>query len=90
MTLTRVERTQTVLLLRCAVEIAVTENYVLGPGWVTASRLGLGKRECVLAGRAASHVAKDIGKNPKRARDLDEYVEILLEAALRIEERSWP
>jgi hypothetical protein len=88
--LTRGERDRTILLLRCAVEVAVTGNYILGPSWVTAPRLGLGKRECRLATRAAQRVARDIGKSTKSARDLEEYVGVLLEAALRIEERSWP
>jgi hypothetical protein len=89
-TLTRGERDRTVLLLRCAAEVAVTGDHVLGPGRHTAPRLGLSKRVCVLATRAAAHVARANGKDPDAARDLDEYVTIVLEAAQRIVEGSWP
>ncbi len=88
--LTRGERTRTVLLLRCAVYVAVTGNYVLGPGWETAPRLGLGKRECKLAERAMRSVAKKTGRPPDSAGNLDAYVCVALEAARCIEEGSWP
>lgn len=84
------ERSDTSLLLRCAVEVAVMGRYILGPGWVTAPRVGLGKRECALASRAMRRVAKDLGRRIDGAGDLDEYIATALEAARRIEERSWP
>lgn len=94
LTLTRGDRERTVLLLRCAAEVAVTGDYALGPGWHTAARLGFRKdlctRACSLATRAAQHVARSIGGDAERAQGLDEYLAIVLEAALRIEERSWP
>lgn len=90
MKLTRGERARTTLLLRCAADVAVTGDHVLGPGWSTAPRLGLGKRVCDLATRAASHVAREIGRDPDVADDLDDYVAVVLEAALRVEDGSWP
>ena len=92
--LTMGERDQTTLLLRCAAEVAVTGDYVLGPGWHTATRLGFGKhtckRVCTLATRAARHVARKMGCDPDAARDLDEYLAVVLEAARCVEEKSWP
>jgi hypothetical protein len=88
--LTRGDRARITLLLRCAADVAVTGNHVLGPGWSTAPRLGLGKRECDLATRAARHVARKTGRNPDTASGLDEYVSVVLEAALCVEEGSWP
>ena len=92
--LTRGDRDRTVLLLRCAAEVAVTGDYVLGPGWHTASRLGFSKRSCKracsLATRAALHVVRATGRDPDRADDLDEYLAVVLEAALCVEEASWP
>ena len=94
MTLARGDRDRTVLLLRCAAEVAVTGDYMLGPGWHTAPRLGFSdrtrKRACSLATRAARHVARSTGRDPDRASGLDEYLAVVLEAALRLEERSWP
>lgn len=87
---TPAERARAVLLLRCAAEIAVTGDHVLGPGWSTAPRLGLGKRECRIAERAVRHVAKKTGRDPDIARDLDEYLAVTLTAAILLEERSWP
>jgi len=92
--LTRGDRERTALLLRCAAEVAVTEDYVLGPGWHTASRLGFSKRTCKracsLATRAARYVARATGRDPDRASDLDEYLAVVLEAANCVEEASWP
>lgn len=94
MRLTRTERVRTALLLRCAADIAVTGDHVLGPGWSTAPRLGFGartcKRTCDLATMAARHVAVTTGRDPETARDLDEYLSIVLEAAQCVEEGSWP
>lgn len=87
--LTRGERARTVLLLRCAAEVAVTGDYVLGPGWHTAPRLGVGRRECALAECFVRRVAKKTGRNSELARDLDEYIATVLEAAILIEEGSW-
>ena len=86
---TRGERTRTVLLLRCAAEIAVTGDHILGPGWSTASRLGMGRRECSLAERFTRRLAKKTGRNPDLSRDRDEYIATVLEAALLVEEGSW-
>lgn len=90
MKLTRGERAQTTLLLRCAADVAITGDHILGPGWSTAPRLGLGKRVCDLATRTSRHVARETGKNPDVADGLDDYVAVVLEAALCIEEGSWP
>ena len=94
MTLTRGDRDRTVLLLRCAAEVAVMGDHVLGPGWSTAARLRMSdparKRACNLATRAAQHVARSTGRDPDKAADLDEYLAIVLEAARCVEERSWP
>jgi hypothetical protein len=92
--LTRGERDRTTLLLRCAAEVAVTGDYVLGPSWHTAPRLGFDKatckRACALATRAVRYVARQTGRDPDGARDLDEYLSIVLEAARCVEEKSWP
>lgn len=88
--MTRGARARVVLLLRCAAETAVTGDHVFGPGWSTAWSLGLGKRECAVATRAVRSVAQRAGRSTDAAADLDEYLTIVLEAALRIEEGSWP
>ena len=94
--LTRGERDRTVLLLRCAVWVALKKDYVFGPGWHTADYLGIKQRECNLAAIAAREVARDLGLVDdlglpnERAKDCDEYITVMLEAAQRIEERSWP
>ena len=92
--LTRGDRDRTVLLLRCAAEVAVTGDHALGPGWSTAARLHMSKasrrRACVLATRAAQHVARSTRRDPDRAQGLDEYLAVVLEAARRVEEKSWP
>lgn len=94
MTLTRGDRDRTALLLRCAAEVAVTGDYVLGPGWHTASRLPFSprtrKRACQLASRVARYVARNTGRDPDGAGGLDEYLAVVLEAAILVEERSWP
>lgn len=94
MTLTRGERDRTTLLLRCAAEVAVTGDYVLGPSWHTAPRLGFGKRTCKrtcdLATRVVRYVARQTGRDPDAAQDLDEYLSVVLEAARCVEEKSWP
>ena len=87
--MTRGARVRTVLLLRCAAEIAVTGDHILGPGWSTAARLGLGRRECDLAERFTRRLAKKTGRNLELARDRDEYIATVLEAALLVEEGSW-
>jgi len=93
-TLTRGDRERTVLLLRCAAEIAVTGDHVLGPGWSTAARLSMNetsrKRACSLATRAAQYVARSTRRDPELAQGLDEYLAIVLEAAICVEEGSWP
>jgi hypothetical protein len=93
-TLTRQDRDRTVLLLRCAAEAAVTGDHVLGPGWSTAPRLGFRKdvckRTCTLATKAAQYVARSTGRDTDSAPDLDEYLAVVLEAALCVEEGSWP
>lgn len=78
------------LLLRCAADVALTGDHVLGPGFHTAGRLGIAQRDCDRATRAVRRVARDTGRDPDQASNLDEYIEILLEAAARIEEKSWP
>lgn len=92
--LARGDRDRTVLLLRCAAEVAVTGDYVLGPGWVTAPRLHMSKqsrrRACALATRAAQYVARSTCRDTERAQGLDEYLAVVLEAALCVEEGSWP
>ena len=88
--LTRGERDRAALLLRCAAWVAITGDHVLGPSFHTAVRLGLSQPDCDRATRAVRRVARDTGRDPDRAANLDEYVEIVLEAARRIEERSWP
>ena len=87
--LTNAERANTVLLLRCAADLAISGNYVLGPSWVAAPRLGLARRECSLASRFVRRMAKAIDKNPDKAQDADEYVAVLLEAAILVEEGTW-
>jgi len=89
-TLTRGERDRAVLLLRCAAWVAIKGDHLLGPGFHTGAYLGLGKHDCDRATRAALSVAKDLGRDLDRAADLDEYLLVLLEAACRIEEKSWP
>jgi len=88
--LTRGERDRTALLLRCAAWVAITGDYVLGPGFHTGPRLALSKQDCDRATRAARRVAKDMGRDLEGAGSLDEYVLVVLEAAQRIEEHSWP
>ena len=92
--LTQGDRDRTVLLLRCAAEAAVMDNYVLGPGWSTAARLPMSKpsrkRACTLATRAAQYVARSTRRDPEGAQNLDEYLAVVLEAAICVEERSWP
>jgi hypothetical protein len=92
--LTRGDRERTVLLLRCAAEIAVMEDHVLGPSFSTAWRLGFRKdlcrRACTLATRAARYVARSTARDPDKAANLDEYLAVVLEAARCVEERSWP
>src|SRR5680860_649055 len=92
--LTKGDRDRTTLLLRCAAEIAVTGDYVLGPGWHTAARLPFSKqsrkRACALATRATRHVARESGRNPDAAENLDEYLAVVLEAAILVEDGSWP
>ena len=92
--LTRGDRARTVLLLRCAAEVAITGDYVLGPSWHTAPRLGFNKatckRPCALATRAARFVARQLGRDPDGAPDLDGYLAVMLEAAQCVEEGSWP
>jgi hypothetical protein len=93
-TLTRQDRDRTALLLRCAAEVAVTGDYILGPGWVVAMRLQFSevvrKHVCKLATRAVQHVARSTGRNTGAASNLDEYLAVVLEAALCVEEGSWP
>ena len=88
------DRDRTTLLLRCAAEVAVTGDYVLGPGWHTAARLHFSKqslkRACDLATKVARYVARETGRDPDAAGNLDEYLVVVLEAALCIEEGSWP
>lgn len=89
--MTRVQRSRTVLLLRCAAEVAVTGDYILGPSYETAPRLGIGRRECDLAERAAMRVAaKKAGLVVDGADSCDEYVSTMLEAAIILEEGQWP
>ena len=88
--LTRGERGRAVLLLRCAVWVAIKGDHILGPGLHTAAYLGLGKKDCDRATRAARRVAMDTGRDLDTAVNLDEYVTVMLEAAQRIEEHSWP
>ena len=92
--LTRGERTRTVLLLRCAAEVAVTGDYVLGPSWHTAAHLNFSKRSrkraCDLATKVTRHVARETARDPDGAGDLDEYLAVVLEAAQCVEEGSWP
>lgn len=92
--LTRGDRDRTTLLLRCAAEIAVTGDHALGPGWHTAARLPFSKRSrkraCVLATRVTRYVARETGRDPDKAGGLDEYLAVVLEAAILVEERSWP
>jgi hypothetical protein len=88
--LTRGERARTVLLLRCAAEIAVTGDYVLGPGWHTAPRLGISRRDCDRAERVVRHVARKTGRDLEGAQGLDEYLTVVLTAAILVEEGSWP
>lgn len=92
--LTRGDRVRTVLLLRCAAEVAVTGDYVLGPSWHTAVRLGFSKRSCKracdLATKVARYVALETARDPDGACDLDEYLSVMLEAAQCVEEGSWP
>lgn len=88
--MTRGQRARTVLLLRCAAEVAVTGKYILGPGFETAPRLGIGRRECDLAERAAMRVAKKTGRSLEGAKGCDEYVATVLEAAIILEEGCWP
>jgi hypothetical protein len=90
MKLTRGQRDRTALLLRCTAWVAITGDHVLGPGFHTAGYLGLTQRDCDRAMRAAQRVARDTGRDPDQASTLDEYIEIVLEAARRIEEGSWP
>ncbi len=90
---TRGDRDRTVLLLRCAAEVAVMEAHVLGPSW-TASWLHMSKAErkraCSLATRAAQYVARSTCRDIEHAQGLDEYVAVVLEAAICVEEGSWP
>lgn len=69
-------------------------DYVFGPSWHTAPRLGFSKRTCKracdLATRAVRHVARQTGRDPVAAGDLDEYLSVVLEAARCVEEKSWP
>jgi hypothetical protein len=92
--LTKGDRDRTTLLLRCAAEVAVTGDYVLGPGWHTAPRLGFDKRTCkracALATRATRYVARETGRDLDKAGSLDEYLSVVLEAARCVEEKSWP
>lgn len=92
--LTRGDRDRTTLLLRCAAEVAVTGDYVLGPSWHTAPRLPFSKqsrkRACNLATRVTRYVARKAGRDPDGAGSLDEYLATVLEAAILVEERSWP
>jgi hypothetical protein len=92
--LTMGDRDRTTLLLRCAAEIAVTGDHVLGPGWHTAARLPFSKqsrkRACALASRIARYVARKTGRDLDAAGSLDEYLAVVLEAALCVEEGSWP
>lgn len=92
--LSRGERDRTTLLLRCAAEVAVTGDHVLGPSWHTASRLGFSdrtcKRTCALATRVVRYVARQTGRDPDCAGNLDEYLSVVLEAARCVEEKSWP
>lgn len=87
--MTRGQRERTVLLLRCAAELAVTGDFVLGPDFETAPRLGMGKRECDLATRAAKNVARKTGRSDVEA-FRDEYIATVLEAAAIVEEGGWP
>lgn len=87
--MTRGQRARTVLLLRCAADVAASGDYVLGPDFETAPRLGVGKRECQLAARAARSVARKAGRNPDEAHR-DEYIATVLEAAIILEEGWWP
>jgi hypothetical protein len=93
-TLTKADRDRTVLLLRCAAEVAVTGEYVLGPGWVVALRLQFSevvrKRVCKLATRAAQYGARSTSRDHEGASNLDEYLAVVLKAALCAEEGSWP
>lgn len=92
--LTRSDRDRTTLLLRCAAEVAVTGDYVLGPGWHTAARLHFSqrsrKRACELATKVTRYVARKAGRDPDGAESLDEYLATVLEAAILVEEGSWP
>jgi hypothetical protein len=90
MTLTRAQRDRAVLLLRCAAWVAIKGDHLLGPGFDVGSRLALSKQDCDRATRAARRVAKDLGRDLDGAVNLDEYLLVVLEAAARIEERSWP
>lgn len=90
MKLTRGERDRTVILLRCAADVAVTGDHLLSPSRHTAPRLGFGKRECLIATQATIYVACAAGGNPEASKDRDDYIAVVLEAALCIEEGSWP
>ena len=87
--LTKGDRERTTLLLRCAAEVAVTEDCVW-PGRHAASRLGFSqrtcKRACSLATKAVRYVARAAGRNPYWANDLDEYLAVVLEAANCVED----
>lgn len=92
--LTRGDRDRTALLLRCAAEIAVTGDHVLGPGWHTAAGLHFSKRSrkraCDLATKVTRYVARKTGRDPDGAESLDEYLATVLEAAILVEEKAWP
>jgi hypothetical protein len=87
--MTRGQRARTALLLRCAADIAASGDYVLGPDFEAAPRLGVGKRECDLATMAAKRVARKTGRSAVEA-FRDEYIATVLEAAAILEEGSWP
>lgn len=85
--MTKRERDQVVVLLRCAVDLAVTKSWgVFGPAKQAASDTGADRRTAFLATEACIHVAggKTTGKN------LRKFVRVVLEAAQRVEEGAWP
>jgi hypothetical protein len=89
-TLTRGQKARVKLLLRCAADAAISGNFDLRPSWSTPARLGIKKPDLDIATRAVQHVAKDMGRDPEKAKDADAYATIMLEAARRVEEGSWP
>jgi hypothetical protein len=85
--MTRRERAQVVELLRCAADLAASDNYsFMGPASDVTRALKPLKSIRTAATKAVVAVARERRNSTVSARNVDQYVSHNLEAAQRVEE----